>query len=257
MVINGNFLQSRVGGLHLPVPDNLLPIRLQKRQILEQLGFPIDHFLKAECIAERRKIKFFVQQFLSEKESFFILISEKLMSTHIPPLFSWDGKKMSYRGGDGSTKEIPIEDLFVILDSYPSDTWVEFAKPVWKETTIVGRLIYDDSRRQTLELQTAVTPSGMGCPDANPYFFWELAYFYCDDFLASARFLWVRGYTVLNRFCVSDIAWTLKSYENAFQKLREIASLPVLEFAYLGFHNMIAIDIDWPDQWVSGPKRRD
>jgi len=233
--------------------DLSLPLRLQKRALLKALGFPGDPKLKGCRACEAKKVKQFFNEYCAEGYPFLIIVSEKPMHTLVPPLLVVNGlDSVQWRDDQGAKQTISADEALAVINQYPQATWVEFTPRPWNEHTIAGRLIYTSMENQVLEIQQGTVPAKLINDRQLPTYVGELSFLEATrrSYLGDSRRLREVGY--LN-ICSFD---TIRSICRAmpplvsFEELRLVSRLPTLEFAFTETGRLMAIDIDWPAQYI-------
>ena len=231
--------------------DLNLPLRLQKRELLKALGFPGDPRLKRCRSCEISEVEQLFKEYCVQGYPFLIIVSEKPMSTLVPPLFVVDGSNsVQWRDDQGTKKVLSANDALAVIKQFPQTTWMEFAPCPWNERTVAGRLIYASMESQVLEIQQGTVPSKLTNDRQLPTYSGELSFFEVSmrDYLETSRRLRDAGY--LN-ICSFDAVWSIcrkMPPMASFEELRFVSQLPTLEFAFTG--RLMAIDIDWPAQYI-------
>lgn len=251
VLFDEDFLLKKCRGMGI---DFKLPLRLQKRQLLEKLSFPKNLELYACQVTNLNRLNRLFSQFM-RKPPFLIIVSEKPMKTLTTPLFTVDNNKMIlYRNEHNKNRKISEKEVVTIISSYPSESWIEFTQPLWGGKTIAGRILYYNPNRQLLEIQENITPAYLGCSKEKLYFSGELEFFSCTKnpfgFHKAKENLQKIGYKVFFLEKIKYVAESLEQLIQGFEKLRMISSLPTLEFAWNEKRGLISIDIDWPDQFI-------
>jgi len=233
--------------------DLSLPLRLQKRALLKALDFPGNPKLKGCRACEADKVDQFLKEYSAEGYPFLIIVSEKPMNTLVPPLFVVnDSDNVEWRDDQGAKQVISTDKALAIIGQYPETTWVEFTPCLWNERTIAGRLIYTSMENQVLEIQQGTVPAKLINNRQLPTYVGELSFLEVTrrGYLGDSRRLRQLGY--LN-ICPFD---TIRSICRAmppmasFEELRLVSQLPTLEFAFTETSRLMAIDIDWPAQYI-------
>ena len=180
--------------------DSRLPLRIQKRQLLEALGFPGNPDLKA-CRAQSSKT---LRQLWAEYSSFgfpfLIIVSEKPMKSLVPPLFIvHEEDAVEWRNDCGIRRSIRKNQAFGEIARYSPDAWVEFTPYIWGERVFAGRLLYEGGIEQILELQQGTIPSRIMNDRGLPVFGGEIRFLDLDraSYLESAPAVscWIRETT--------------------------------------------------------------
>jgi len=246
-----DFLLKRCRNMNL---NFKLPLRLQKRQLLEKLNFPKNLELYACQVTNLNRLNRLFSEFM-EKPPFLIIVSEKPMKTLTTPLFTIDNnKKILYRNQYNKNRKISDREVIEIISSYFPKSWVEFTQPLWKEKAIAGRLLYYDSNRQLLEIQEGIIPAHLAYVKEKVYFNGELEFFSYTKNLAefhkTKENLQEMGYKIFPLRKIQCIAESLLRLMQGFEKLKAISSLPTLEFAWDKKTGLISVDIDWPNQFL-------
>ena len=233
--------------------DLSLPLRLQKRALLKALGFSGDPKLKGCRSCETGKVEQFFKEYGAQGYPFLIIVSEKPMRTLVPPLFVVSGSdSVQWRDDQGAKQVISADEALAVIGQYPQTTWVEFTPRPWNEHTIAGRLIYTSIENQVLEVQQGAVPAKLINDRQLPTYVGELSFLegtrrgYLDDSrrLREAGYLNICSFSVVRSICreMPPIA--------SFEELRLISRLPTLEFAFTETGRLMAIDIDWPAQYI-------
>lgn len=233
--------------------DPQKPLRLQKRELLNAVGFtnaPVSFGL-CRCSEQAKVSRCF---FRASKSGypFFIVVSEKQTSSIVPPLFTVRGRNdILYRNAKGGEEAINEQQMFGLIATLGKTTWLEYVKNLWRKDTLAGRLLYYNEGMQTLELQQGVKPAHI--PDArmNRTFIGTTSFFGCSEAWYKEAIIELQR-SHFENFVEFDVVWTLlrklKKQSVGFEQLREVGSMPTLEFAYID-ESILAIDIDWPTQW--------
>lgn len=239
--------------------DLSLPLRLQKRALLKALGFPGDPKLKGCRSSEAKKVKQFLDEYCSEGCPFLIIVSEKPMHTLVPPLFVVNSSdSVQWRDDQGVKQVISTDKALAVIGQYPQTTWVEFTPRPWNERAIAGRLIYTSMDNQVLEIQQCTVPAKLINDRQLPTYVGELSFLevtrrgYLDD----SRRLREIGYLNICSFGVIRSICRAMPPMGSFEELRLISRLPTLEFAFTETGRLMAIDIDWPAQYVEKKRGR-
>ncbi len=264
IVYNEDFLSERIRFSCNLSLNCSLPLRLQKRQILGQLGFPIDLDIYPVKVTRQAEISRCYRRFI-EKRPFIIIVSEKPMETLCTPFFIVrDENNVLYRDADGRWNVIFSETIPALIGRYSKQSWIEFALPLWDEKAIAGKLIYFDSEKQFIEMQQAVIPAKIAYSSEFKYFSSELESFDCDSIFTFQRLnLRDMGYKkCFARETIEALCLGLSYHRNGFEELKKISFSPTVEFAYFSETNrFIVVDVDWPAQWpywrqLNGENRR-
>jgi len=233
--------------------DLSLPLRLQKRALLKVLGFPGDSKLKGCRACEAKKVKQFFNEYCAEGYPFLIIVSEKPMHTLVPPLFVVNGlDSVQWRDDQGAKLTISVDEVLAVISRYPQTTWVEFTPRPWNERAIAGRLIYTSIENQIIEIQQGTVPAKLINDRQLLTYVGELTFLegtrrgYLDD----SRRLREMGYLNICSFSVIRSICRAMPPIGSFEELRFVARLPTLEFAFTETSRLMAIDIDWPAQYV-------
>lgn len=231
--------------------DILLPIRFQKRQLLQTLGFPVDQSLVAFPAADRYEIRKKLTEWMSDGRPFQIIISEKPVTTVCTPLFIIRRGSITFRSRNGGMNNISIDGMLAEIAILPTGSWIEFADILWRGDNMAGHLVYENANSQLLEIQVAVAPAQIGSTRALPYFMTMLNNFACDESYNFDRMLLRRaGFGLgISRERIEGLCYELSLFNEAFQRLQKVASWPTLEFAFVGRREFMALDVDWPAEW--------
>jgi len=228
----------------VPVTSSL-PFKLQKRELLEKLGFPFDKSLLMS-IRDYKQIEQIISEY-SKNTPFLIGIHLKPMSTYITPFFLIDRNGIKYRDEFRNIQFITQEEMFEKIRGYHQQSWIEFVKVIWGPATIMGRMIYISLSEQIIEIQKGVMPDNLGeNKEKFPYFTTEL-YFFEMSYKVECRYLLLSS--GFKKIEVDNVVNSLAKYINEFEALKRIANLPTLEFGYTIDRGLIVVDVDWPSQY--------
>ena len=233
--------------------DPSLPLRLQKRALLRALGFPGDPRLKGCRSCETSKVKQLFKEYCVQGYPFLIIVSEKPMFTLVPPLFVVnDLNNVQWRDDQGTKRIVPASKALTIIGKYPETTWVEFTPNPWGEHTIAGRLLYVSVDNQVLEIQQGTVPAKLINNRQSPTYVGELGFLEVGKrgYLEDSRRLRDAGYPNICPFSVVRSICREMPPMASFEELRLISRLPTLEFAFTETSRLMAIDIDWPAQYI-------
>ncbi len=229
--------------------DKSLPLKLQKRELLKKLGFPVDSNVVINLDESREE---FVRIFISFNNAPPFIIGIHAMPTfsYITPFFLVKGEyDIEYQDPQGEKKRLnSLKEIINEIYSFTGKIWIEFVKSVWNRETIAGRLIYSSYLQQILEIQKGVSSKNIG-NNREIYFYTELSRFNLSVDLNNSivqQSIVNSGFTKLE---INNILSPLRTYKSKFEKLSRISSLPTLEFAYDKNGEIIVIDVDWPDQY--------
>jgi len=233
--------------------DLSLPLRLQKRALLKALGFPDDPRLKGCRACEADKVKRLFKEYSAEGYPFLIIVSEKPMRTLVPPLFVVsDSDSVEWRNDQGAKQSISTDKALAVIGQYPETTWVEFTPRPWNERTIAGRLIYTSMENQVLEIQQGTVPAKLINDRQLPTYVGELSFLEVTrrSYLDDSRRLREVGYLNICSFDTIRSICRAMPPMASFEELRLVSRLPTLEFAFTETGCLMAIDIDWPAQYI-------
>lgn len=233
--------------------DLSLPLRLQKRALLRALGFPDNPKLKGCRSCETDKIENLFKEYCAYGYPFLIIVSEKPMPTLVPPLFVVNNSRnVQWRDEQNERQVITKSETLSLIKRYPQNTWLEFTPNIWGKYTIAGRLIYISMESQILEIQQGSILPKLINDRQLPTYVGELSFLevkrrgYLDD----SRRLWEAGYLNICSFSVVQSICREMPSIDSFEELRWISQFPTLEFAFTETGQLIAIDIDWPGQYI-------
>jgi len=239
--------------------DMSLPLRWQKRALLKALGFPGNSKLKGCQSCETNKVAQLFKEYGAQGYPFLIIVSDKPMLTLVPPLFVVnDVNRVQWRDNLGTKRVITVSEALSIIKGYPQTTWVEFSPNPWGESTIAGRLIYVDLDNQVLEIQQGTVPAKLISNRQLPTYVGELSFLDVErhNYLEDSCRLRDVGYTSICPFSVVRSICREMPAIASFEQLRLISRLPTLEFAFTGIGLLMAIDIDWPAQYIEKKEGR-
>ncbi|MDD2913113.1 MAG: hypothetical protein PHS29_00525, partial [Candidatus Pacebacteria bacterium] len=181
------------------------------------------------------------------------------MHTLVPPLFVVNSSdSVQWRDDQGVKQVISTDKALAVIGQYPQTTWVEFTPRPWNERAIAGRLIYTSMDNQVLEIQQCTVPAKLINDRQLPTYVGELSFLevtrrgYLDD----SRRLREIGYLNICSFGVIRSICRAMPPMGSFEELRLISRLPTLEFAFTETGRLMAIDIDWPAQYVEKKRGR-
>lgn len=250
VILDEHFLSYKANGFN---SDKTLPLRLQKRQLLDFLGFPKNKGLKPCLATKQQTIKSLFKEYSAIGFPFLLIVSEKPSRTIIPPLFTVEAAdKITWRNDEGEKKEISYAEMLEIMAQFGPATWLEFSSYIWGERTTAGRLAYISQREQIIELQKGVLPSQLLSRNKFPLYSGSISYLELGirDYRDTALSLKAAGYQrILDFSIVKSVMNNLARRFDAFERLAEISSMPTLEFGIPKDQSFICIDVDWPSQW--------
>lgn len=248
--LDGDFLSRSATEFNL---DISLPIRLQKRQLLEFLNFSKNKELESCRANDYQKFNTLFKRYFQSATHFLIIVSEKTPRTIIPPLFIVKGKKnIMWRDDMGIKKEISYSEMVKIVKKFEPSTWLEFAEYIWGPQTIAGRLLYINKYEQVIEMQKGIIPSQLVSRNNYPMYSGRVCCFnlQINDYQETCLILKSAGFQkIMDFYLVKRIIDYLARNSIAFEQLFAISSMPTLEFGILEDRSFIFIDIDWPAQW--------
>ena len=233
--------------------DASLPLRLQKRTLLKALGFPSDPKLKRCLSCKTDEVEQLFKEYNAQGYPFLIIVSEKPMLTLVPPLFvANDANSVQWRDNQGTKRIVTTKGALLIIKGYPQTTWVEFSPSPWGERTIAGRLIYVSMDNQILEIQQGTVPAKLIHDRQLSTYVGELSFLDVErrNYLEDSRRLRGVGYLNICSFSVIRSICRGMPPMASFEELRFISRLPTLEFAFTETGLLMAIDIDWPAQYI-------
>ncbi|MHA1657497.1 MAG: hypothetical protein ACTSUT_00020 [Promethearchaeota archaeon] len=225
--------------------DSSLPFKLQKRELLKKLRFPLDDNVLV-LVQDQKKTRLVYREYV-KKIPFLIGIHLKSMTTHITPFFLiGEDKIIKYRDGFGGYQIISQEEMFNKINKFSSQHgWLEFTDSIWNPTTIAGRIIYFSSIEQLIEIQKGVVSSEIGGNrEKFPYLTAKLLFFSLE--FQEKNNLSNLGFKKIE---VDSLIFSLKKYRREFEILKRIDNLPTLEFGYTVKNGLTIVDIDWPGQY--------
>lgn len=231
--------------LEIPVDKNL-PFKLQKRALLQKLGFPLDNSSLIpieDCEYDQ------ISRLIAAGHGTTILLGVHLrpMFTIYTPYFLIHGSQVTHRDEFGNIQTITLDEMFEKLGKFPLQTWIEITELLWGVKTVAGRLIYFSYTDQLIELQKGVMPQNIGKNrEKFPYFIVELLFFKPPDRIQYGQLLRQSGFKKIE---VDDIVDSLARYMREFEVLKRISDLPTLEFAYREERGLVIVDIDWAKQY--------
>lgn len=227
-----------------------LPIKLQKRELLVVLGFPVDESHIVTAI-EWRENKNNIQRFLMSDigQRVLIRIHFKPMPTLTVPFFLREKGVIKYRDEFGHIKLCTCEESIGKIMDLPPQTWLECTELTWgaDPKNTVGRTIYFSFEKQCLEVQKGILPENLGKADKTPYLTIEFAYFDIRNALRNRSLICRLGFNGRELINLVD---DLAKYLNAFNILREISKMPTPEFGFIEGKRLSVIDVDWPNQYL-------
>lgn len=243
------FLKHR---LNIPISSNL-PLRLQKKELLQKLGFPMDDNVQVCQVKDKENI-FKLIGVYSSSPPFLIIVSQYNPVTITPPLFIVRSADLvEWRDCYGKVREINRREAVHQLDQLSGEDWLEFAYPLWDGRTIAGRLIYTSYESQVLELQRGVVPAQLMQDKSLSLYSGEISSCVIDswDYLERNKFLKETGHeSVLPLTVVRQVCSFFQEKIFSLEELKKISPMPALEF-FFGSQGLIIIDVDWPASWIT------
>lgn len=231
-----------------------LPFKLQKRELLEKLGFPIDDtrlLPMRDCVHDQ------IAELVKSNEGtvFLIGIHLKPMTRIYTPFFIVEEGGVKHRDELGKIQIITQEEMFEKIKKFPPQTWLEITRLLWGPTTTAGRLIYFSFAEQLIEIQKGVMPQNIGRErEQIPYFKADLQFFEISDKIEYGHLLLQSDFKKAD---VESIISSLARHAQGFESLRNISRLPTLEFAYTVERGLVVVDVDWPEQYQRTPRNNE
>lgn len=233
--------------------DASLPLRLQKRALLKALGFPGNPKIELCLSCEASKVEYLFEKCSVQMHRFLIIVSEKPMSSLVPPLFVVNNpQNVEWRDSHGIKRIITASEVFSIFKDYKPNTWLEFSPYIFGEKTTVGRLMFQDCDHQILEVQQGTFLPKLMDNRELPTYMGEVSFLDIrrSGYLTDIRKLQDIGYSnVLPFATVRGILYQMPPLDN-FERLCKIARFPTVEFAIPEDGQLFALKVDWPSQWV-------
>jgi len=232
--------------------DPSLPLKLQKRKLLETLGFPLENS-ELVPVRDHEKINMIFAKYVKDLP-FMIAIHLKPTTTLTSPYFLVkESGIVEYRDELRNIQIIDQKEMFEKMKSFPQQSWVGFIKLI--STSITGRLVYSSFEDQIIEIQKGVLPGKIGQDiKKSPYLCAKLRSFNLDfhrEDSGEYDTLLVRtGEFKEKKTEIEEIIASFKKHKEALDVLRRIANLPTVEFGYkMDERRLIVIDVDWPGQY--------
>jgi hypothetical protein len=250
ITMNEGFLESAGSKYGI---DITLPFRLQKRALLSVLGFPSNLKLKMCRCHDTKEVERLFGEYGVQGYPFLVIISEKPMSSLVTPLFVVNSShNVHWRDNRGNKNLITTNKALSIIQTYSTNTWLEFSPYIWGIRTIAGRLIYTTQDNQILEIQQGTFLPNLMDDQQLPTYMGKLSFLdlKLHRYLEDSRHLQSIGYSTICPFsAVRDICKKMPLI-TSFEKLNCISQFPALEFAVMETGQLITIDVDWPSQWI-------
>lgn len=242
-----NFLKKRCREVEI---NFKLPFKLQKRQLLEKLGFPVDNSILIP-LRNYQRVQSIVKDHINETPAMIGIHTRPMETYHTP--FLWvkeqqDNKIIEYQDESGNIKTIAREEIFQIIERLAPQSWLELTTPIWKRDTIAGRIIYFSPAKQILEIEKGVVPDQLGGKPGKLLNI-EFSFFSYKPSIKDKGYSEKLHQPDFKRKKVDRIVTLLKKYKEGFRTLRRIANLPTLEFGYIEDRKLVVVDIDWPNQY--------
>lgn len=246
LVRNGNYFNL----------DSSLPLRLQKRQLLKLLGFPIDDNLTPCRASEGDRAKALFKEYSELVFPFLILVSEKPSRTTIYPLFIVRAQNdIVWRDDENKKRKISYSEATQVIANYKLGTWLEFTGYIWGQDTLAGRILYVGPNEQIIEMQTGISPNQLLWlgEDVFPVYSGATSYFELslDNYREAMVTLRSIGHKQFLPF--STVQRVVKNFGHyhfdGFEKLSRVAPMLTLEFGITKNQKLVCVDIDWPSQW--------
>lgn len=226
--------------------DENLPFKLQKRELLEKLGFPIDD---TQLLPMRDCVHGQITELVKSNKgtAFLIGVHLKPMPATYTPFFIVEEERVKHRDELGRTQIITQKEMFEKIKTFPPQTWFEMTGLLWGPTTIAGRIIYFSFAEQLIEIQKGVMAHDIGQErEKFPYLNVDLQFFEISDRIEYGHLLLQSGFKKTE---VDGIISCLAKYAKGFESLKNISRLPTLEFAYTVERRLVVVDVDWPRQY--------
>ncbi len=230
-----------------------LPLRIQKRSLLQALGFPSNKNMNS-CLANNCSlVENLFEDYCNKGYPFLIIVSEKPMFTLIPPLFIvYKKDEILWRNDQGVKKTITFKETIEEIAKFKPFTWLEFSKYLWVKRNAGGRLLYINKEEQIFEVQQGTIPSQLINNLEYPVYAGKVSdlKFNAKEYFKNANHLLNLGYKhIIPIEAVELLLEVMHSYKEGFNELVKISPKPTFEFAFVNNKLLISIDIDWPAQW--------
>lgn len=239
--------------------DIQLPLRLQKRAILATLGFPQNREVKSCSVQDWQAVQDLFTEYMEGSCPFLVIVSEMPMMTLIPPLFIVVSEsEVIWRNDKGAKKRISPRMALKAISRLRPNTWLEFTPSLWDKGATGGRVIYDGTENQIIEIQERTIPAKLLEDKSLPVFSGSLHYLEigrlehmdCSARLKDLGFRSVMPFGVIRSLCKK-----LQPYFHGFEELTTVSPKPAYEFALLNDGSLVSLDVDWPSQWKENPKK--
>jgi len=245
-MINDRFLVNQGSS------DSNWPLRLQKRHLLGELGFPIDSNTQPFNSNDIALLRPALTHELSKPVDFLVVISEPVTSTITPLLTAIDGN-LIWRDHLGNKNYVSFDKALSLIERLPDGTMVEIAKLPWGSETIGGRLIYESTKIQTIEIQQGlIAPSKILNDQTKPTFVGSLEWLEIDraNYQLWTEYLKSLGFSqFINYGKVRQLCRQIQSHFAGLESLTKVSAMPTIEFSWLE-NNLTITDVDWPKQWI-------
>lgn len=211
-----------------------------KRQLLKELGFPLDE--RFDDVTSRINPKG-IEDFLRESGSSgmylvtFLPDGERLRYG-IPPFFEVLSAKVIFSRHGHGIRRVGAKDVVDIVKSLPKQSAIYRTSRIWGPHVYACRLMYVSAEEQKFEIERGTVPRLMGLDRSRSSSQFTLSRFKPNE----AELQGIEP-------AVARIVSNLSSFSGAFEKLEKLGINPTIEFAYKEDQSIVVVDVDWASQW--------
>lgn len=218
--------------------------RRLKRQLLNELGFPLDRVF--EDVTARLNDREIDGLFDECKQTGMYLVTflpeGERLTYGIPPFFEVVAPGVVFSRIGHGLRRVETKDILYTISRLPRQSTVYRTSRIWGKQTIAGRFMYLGDEEQRLEIEAATVPRLMGLDTTRISLALKVDQFEVES---NSR----RGNDILGK-AADHLCGVFKSKRQSFRQLLSIAPNPTLEFALTNTKELYIVDVDWATQWT-------
>jgi hypothetical protein len=215
--------------------------RILKRELLEELGFPLDQeFTEVTAFANDWGFDS-VLSMCGEDGMYLVTYLPKgeRLTFGIPPFFEIVSPSLIFTREGMTLRRVDRLDVVNAIARAPKGSRIFKATRIWRRGTVAGRLMYIDRFSQKMELELGSVPRVMGLDPNRPAAVIDLCEFTTAEKSAPGTL----------QHCITSVCKVFTEMTDSFERLKCIGASPTIEFAFDTAGNLFVVDVDWANQW--------